>query len=206
MEALLPIFGVAAGVVGLIAYPPYIRDMFRGTTRPHRASWLIWTVLSGIALAGQIGAGASWSLLMTIAQTLGTATIFLLSLRLGIGGLQKRDIASLVVAALGLLLWAITDQPLLAILLVVLVDAAGAWLTTAKAYKDPGSETLVTWLLDSISNMLGVLAVGSLNVTLLLYPSYLLLANLSVVVAIYMARYTKRGTLKGGNYGRQRQS
>lgn len=192
MHELLPVFGIIAGIISLAAYPPYIRDMLKGTTKPERATWLIWTALSGIALAGQIGAHARWSLIMTLAQTLGVTVIFLLSLKLGIGGLHRRDVTSLIVAAVGLVLWALTNQPIIAILLVIVVDAAGAWLTVYKAYQDPGSETIVTWWLDAISNLLGVLAVGSLNITLLSYPAYLLLANGAVVAAIYLARFKSR--------------
>lgn len=195
MHALLPVFGILAGIISLAAYPPYIRDMLKGTTKPERATWLIWTALSGIALAGQIGADAKWSLIMTLAQTIGVAVIFLLSLKLGTGGLHRRDIISLLVAVVGLVLWVLTNRPIMAILLVIVVDAAGAWLTIYKAYKDPGSETLITWWLDTISNLLGVLAVGSLNVTLLSYPAYLLLANGAVVAAIYLARLKRRQSL-----------
>lgn len=189
MHGLLPIFGIAAGIISLAAYPPYIRDMLKGTTRPERASWLIWSALSGIALGSQIAAGGRWSLLMTIAQTLGVVVIFLLSLKYGYGGLKRRDVLSLIVATLGLIGWALTKQPIVALLLVVIVDAAGAWLTVYKAYKEPQSETLVTWWLDSISNLLGLLAVGTLNASLMLYPAYLLAANAAVVVAIYIARF-----------------
>lgn len=187
-ETLPAILGVASAIVGLIAYPPYLRDMFRGTTHPERASWFIWTVLSGIALASQIAEGATWSLLMTAANTLGVATIFVLSLKFGSGGLAKRDIISLIIAACGLGLWAVTHQPVVALMIVIAVDAAGAWLTVYKAHKDPASETLSTWIIDCISNALGLLAVGSLKASLLLYPAYLLIANAAVVFAIKTAK------------------
>lgn len=188
MNILLGAVGIASGVIGLVAYPPYVRDMFRRTTKPERASWFIWTVLSAIALGSQLAAGAKWSIIMTLANTLGVTVIFLLSLRFGYGGLHRRDIISLIFAALGLVLWLFTHHPLVALLIVVAVDAAGAWLTVYKAYKDPGSETLATWWLDCLSNLLGLLAVGSLSFSLMLYPAYLLVANAAVVAAIYLAR------------------
>jgi hypothetical protein len=186
-ETLLATFGILSAIVGLIAYPPYLRDMFRGTTKPERASWFIWTVLSGIALVSQIAEGATWSLLMTAANTLGVAVIFLLSIKFGVGGLHRRDIASLIVAAAGLALWAFTKQPMLALIIVIIVDGAGAWLTIYKAHKNPRSETLSTWVIDCVSNALGLLAVGTLKPSLLLYPAYLLVANGAVVLAMKTA-------------------
>jgi hypothetical protein len=162
--------------------------MFRRTTKPERASWFIWTVLSGIALGSQIAEGAHWSIIMTLANTLGVTVIFFLSLKFGYGGLHRRDVISLVFAALGLMLWLFTRRPVIALLIVVAVDAIGAWLTIYKAYKNPKSETESTWILDSISNLLGLLAVGSLQFSLLLYPAYLLVANTSVVAAMRLGR------------------
>ena len=187
-HVLIPALGILAGIISISAYPPYIRDMLKGTTKPERASWLIWSALALIALTSQLAAGAHWSIYMTLAQTVGVIVIFILSLKYGYGGLKKRDIISIIIAALGVAGWLITNSPLFALLCVVAVDAAGAWLTVYKAFKDPGSETLITWELDSLSNLLGLLAVGTFSFSLVLYPAYLLVANGAVVVAILIAR------------------
>ena len=39
---VVPILGVLAGVASVVNTVPYIRDVLRGTTRPHRGTWLIW--------------------------------------------------------------------------------------------------------------------------------------------------------------------
>lgn len=188
MRALLPYIGIIAGIISLTAFPPYIYDMIKGTTKPERASWLIWTVLSLIAFTSQIAEGARWSLVLIGVQTFGITLTFLLSLKFGYGGLKKRDIISLFVAALGLLLWGITNQPITALILVIIVDIAGAWLTVYKAYENPDSETEITWWLDSIASLLGMIAVGALIPKLLIYPGYLFLANFSIVIAIRASR------------------
>ncbi len=196
MEAVIPVIGVLAGLISLTAFPPYIFDMFKGTTRPERASWFIWTVLSIIAFTTQIAEGARWSLILIGVQTFGITLTFLLSLKFGYGGLKKRDIVSLIVASFGLVLWGITNQPILALVLVIIIDIAGAWLTVYKAYRDPESETEITWWLDSVASSLGVIAVGAITPSLLLYPGYLVLANFSVVVGIRLGRMRKRSSVK----------
>lgn len=190
--SILPVAGTIAGIITLVAYYPYIRDIFKGTTKPVRATWFIWSVLSVIALTSQIASGGRWSVVMTVAQMLGVTTVFILSIKRGYGGLGKKEIISLIVAALGLGLWVVTNQPLLALLCVVIVDAAGSWLTVFKAYKDPGSETLSTWIMDCISSIFALVAIGSLNYTLMLYPAYLFFANGAVVVAIYIATHKSK--------------
>lgn len=189
--SILPIAGSIAGLITLVAYAPYIRDIFKGTTKPVRSTWFIWSVLSGIALTSQLASGARWSVVMTVAQMIGVTTVFILSLKRGYGGLGKKEAVSLAVAASGLILWAVTNNPLLALICVVVVDTAGSWLTVFKTYEDPGSETLSTWILDCISSVFAIIAIGSLNYTLILYPAYLLIANGAVVLAIYLGRRQK---------------
>ena len=41
MNELAPILGVLGGVAGIADTIPYVRNTVRGTTRPHRGSWLI---------------------------------------------------------------------------------------------------------------------------------------------------------------------
>lgn len=48
------IFGYLSGVLALIAFFPYYRDIFRGKTKPERASWLIWGILDLVALFSQL--------------------------------------------------------------------------------------------------------------------------------------------------------
>jgi hypothetical protein len=169
--------GLAAGACGIAAYPPYIRDIISGSTQPARATWLIWSILSVIALGSQLSAGAHWSIVMTIAKTFGAITVAVLALRYGSGGLSRGDVVALAAALGGLGLWLFMSQPLLALLLVIAVDAIGSWMTLRKALQQPDSETPATWLLNGASSLLGLLAVGSWRLTLMIYPAYLLLAN-----------------------------
>jgi hypothetical protein len=57
-----------------------------------------------------------------------------------------------------------------------------------KTYRDPGSETLATFALASLSGALAVGAVGTLDPSLLLYPAYYCLANGALAVLIHHRR------------------
>jgi hypothetical protein len=86
MTYTAPVLGLLAGVVGIADTIPYVRDTVRGSTRPHRGTWLIWSVLAIVACLSQRADGASWSLIMAAAQAVLTGVIFLLSIRRGEGG------------------------------------------------------------------------------------------------------------------------
>ena len=83
MGHLAPVLGVLAGLAGIADTIPYVRDTVRGSTRPHRDSWLIWGVLAIVACVAQSAHGASWSALMTGTQAIVTGAVFLLAIRYG---------------------------------------------------------------------------------------------------------------------------
>lgn len=179
---------MTSGLLAVVAVIPYIRDILRKTTKPERASWLIWTVLGGIAFFSQLAKGATNSLWMTGLSTLCVLAVFLLSLKHGEGGLVKRDIVALIFAFIGLVLWYFTKDALIALIIVILVDLSGSVLTIIKSYSEPESETLSTWVLASVSGFFGALSVGSFNWVLLMYPFYILIANSAVTIAIILGK------------------
>ncbi|OGC56832.1 hypothetical protein A3H26_01185 [candidate division WWE3 bacterium RIFCSPLOWO2_12_FULL_36_10] len=185
---MLQIYGYISALLSIICILPYIRDVFRLKTKPERGSWFIWTMLGFIAFFSQLAKGATNSLWLTVGQTTSVLIIFLLSLKYGYGGLGKRDLRALIGAGIGLVLWYLTREASFALIFVIIVDSIGTLLTLLKAYKDPESETLSTWIISGTSGIFGMLAVGSLNLILLAYPFYIVLANYVIVGAILLGK------------------
>lgn len=185
---LAPLFGVSSAIVELVGLAPYIRDIFLKKTKPERATWWIWLVLNIIAFSAQLAAGATWSLFMTGGQILAVGLIAALSLNYGYGKFQKRDAISLLIALFGVVLWKFTNQPLLALLIVIGVDAIGYYLLVTKTWEAPHTETLITWVIAVFSSILGVLSVGGLEFTRLLYPAYIFLGDLFITFIIIYRR------------------
>ena len=188
MTYTAPVLGVLAGVVGIADTIPYVRDTIRGSTRPHRGTWLIWSVLAIVVFLSQRADGATWSLIMAAAQAVLTGAIFLLSIRRGEGGLSPADVLMLTLASGGVIGWIVADKPVIATACVVAADLIGAAMMMPKTYRDPGSETLATFALASLSGALATGAVGTLDPSLLLYPAYYCLANGALAVLIHHRR------------------
>jgi hypothetical protein len=185
---MLQLFGFLSGLLPMLGVIPYDRDIFRRKTKPHRGSFLIWSILGAIAFFIQLAKGATWSLFLPAAETLATLSIFILALRYGTGGLNKRDIGALILAGVGLALWHFTRQPLTALLIVIGVDAIGTVLTIIKTYDEPHSETFSSWLLASLGGLFAVFAVGKVSFALLVYPIYIFVANGAVNVTILLRK------------------
>ena len=99
MTYIAPALGLLAGVVGIADTIPYVRDTVGGSTRPHRGTWLIWSVLAIVVCLSQRADGASWSLIMAAAQAVLTSAIFLLSIRRGEGGVSPADVLMITLPA-----------------------------------------------------------------------------------------------------------
>lgn len=166
---------------------PYVRDVLRRRTTPHRGTWLIWAALGITAFVSQLADGGSWSLVMVGVQAVSITAVFLLSLGLGVGGVSAWELVLIGLAGLGILGWWITAEPFVATAFVVAADLVGVALMLPKTYRDPRSETLSTYVLASASGVLSAAAVGALDASLLLYPVYFALAN-GAIAGLIVAR------------------
>lgn len=187
-ETVLATLGVSSAIVNTIGLVPYIRDILKNKTKPERATWWVWLVLNVIAFGAQLAAGATWSLGLTAGILLSVGTIAVLSIKYGYGTFHSRDLIAIIIAILGAGISLLVNSPLLAILVVVIVDAVGYALTLIKTWAAPYTETLISWVLAVISALLGVLALGSLDFTQALYPAYVLLGNILLVTVIMYRR------------------
>jgi hypothetical protein len=117
-----------------------------------------------------------------------TTIVFVLALRRGEGGVSRLDALMIAVAVGGLSGWILADEPLVATVCVVAADSIGVALMVPKTYRDPDSETLVTFALASLAGVLAAAAVASLDPSLLLYPAYYCLANGAIALLIIRRR------------------
>ena len=192
MTDVAPALGVLAGVVGIADTIPYVGDILRGTTRPHRGTWLIWSVLSIVVCLAQRADGASWSLLMVGTQAVLTSLIFVLAIPRGEGGVSASDAILIAIASGGVIGWIVADEPIVATGCVIAADLIAAAMMVPKTFRDPDSETLATFALASLSGMLAAGAVGTPDVSLLLYPIYFGLVNGAIAILIHHRRAVLR--------------
>jgi hypothetical protein len=195
MSEMTPILGLLGALVGIACTVPYVRDTVRGTTRPHRGTWLIWGVLAVVACISQRANGAGWSLVLTGSQAVLTALVFVLAIRYGEGGLTRVDLSLIAIAGAGVGGWLIVHDPVIAVVCVIVADLVAAAMMTPKAYRDPHSETLAMFALASVAGALAAGAVGRLDVSLLLYPGYYCVVNGSMALLLFWWRGHHRRTI-----------
>lgn len=175
------VIGLVAGIIGFLGFVPYILDTISRRTRPNRATWIIWAVLGIIIAASYYASGARDTAWTPIAYALGIFFVMALSFRYGEDGWTRIDKACLICAATGLLLWWLTDNPLLTLYLMIFVDAAGAVPTIRKTYEKPESESRVAWAMFLAGNTLNLFAVGEWTAAIASYPVYLFVLDIIMI-------------------------
>lgn len=184
------IFGLLAAAINIAGFVPYMLDILRGKTKPERAMWWIYSVLFIVLLMAQNGANAGWLLLATGSYIFSSVLIALLSIKYGYGKFHKRHFISASIAIAGLILWRITDQPLIAILLVILIDSSGFWLTLIKTWHAPHSETLLAWQMALLSYFVSMLSIRNWTFDVVIYPLYAIAGGSTIVWIIAHRRKT----------------
>lgn len=182
------ILSVIAIIIGIGSRIEYISLILRKKIRPHAFSWLVWTVLTGIAFAAQVtekGGAGSW---VTGFTALACFVIFILSLIYGQRKFSLIDWLSLAGSGVALILWWLTKDPLGAVILVSIIDVLGFVPTFIKGYKKPFEDSTVIFWVANISFILSLFALETHSLTTWLYPLTVIATNTTFVVMILIQR------------------
>lgn len=182
------ILGLLAVCIALYSYIPYFRDIFRGKTKPHAFSWFVWGLMTGIAFFAQLSAGAKAGAWATGFTALVCFIIFGCALKVGRKNIVAIDWFFLGGSLLSLALWAVTKDPLTAVIIITIVDMLAFAPTFRKSYHKPNQETVATYSLSALKFVVAITALSTFTVTTVLYPLSLVITNSLFVVMIYVRR------------------
>jgi hypothetical protein len=175
-------------VMTLAGYFYYFRDIFRGITKPHAYSWLIWGLLTAIAFVGQLsddGGPGSYVTGVTAAVSFG---VFFLALRIGEKEITRSDKLFLTAALLALIPWLLLKDPVLSVVLITIIDLLGFLPTIRKSFYKPHEETLALYVLAGLKFALAIVALSTYTLTTWLYPASLVVTNLCFVAMLVIRR------------------
>jgi hypothetical protein len=185
MKEAIGLIAVALGIIGAI---PYIRDIFRGKTKPHLFPNLIWAVVTTLAFFGQTAGGAGPGAWTTGVMAIITTVFLLLSIKHGTKDITKTDVFFLVIGLLAIIPWWLTDDPTISVIIATIIDICGFSPTIRKTINDPGSETLSSWVLNCIRHGLSLFALTQFTTVTYIYPLALFIMNIITVYVIVSGR------------------
>lgn len=180
--------GIIATLLAIVGYIPYFRDIFKGRTKPHAFTWLVWGLLTAIAFAAQLAEGGGAGAWVTGFTALISFIIFGLALTKGERRFVAFDWYCLAGAAVALLLWWLTESPLWSVVLVTVIDALAFLPTFRKSYHRPYEETVSTYVLSGLKFLIAIFALQAYTPATWLYPASLVLMNWLFVAMVLWRR------------------
>lgn len=183
-----------SAVISLSGAFAYIRDMFRGKSKPNLITWGLWAFAPLIATGAALSAQADiWATVRIFMSGFGPLLIFLVGLFLSQSywKLTWFDYACGALSLVALGAWLIADSPVLAILLAAVADLFAALPTIIKAWKYPETETLYTYFVGLFTASIILPAIPVWNIENAAFQIYLLIANVALFFSVLRGRFLK---------------
>ncbi len=174
------LFGIIAGIIALLSIIPYVLGILKGQTKPSRSAYAIWLVVEAVTASSYIASGARSTIWVSLVWALSALIIFCLSIKHGMGGYSKLDIACLVLAGIAIILWVATKDPVTALYASLIADKLGYVPVFKKAYLFPKTENKTSWGMVAVAGILNMFALNSISPKYSLLPITNLIAEWTV--------------------------
>ncbi len=179
---------IIAGILAIIGNISYLKSVFRGDVQPHPYTWFIWSIVSMTTFFGGIAKGAGIGALPTGIAEGFTVIIFLFSLKYAFKGtagpIRAVDNYFLVIALLGLIPWAITKDPTISVIIVVLIDIVAFIPTLRKTWAHPETERPRLYEMNVARHILTLFSLGAYNIATTLHSIVMIVVNSLMVYYI----------------------
>ena len=186
------VIAIFATLFTILGYIPYFKDIFARKTTPHLYTWLIWTITQGTAAAALLYGGGKFGSFSLILGSILAFSIFLISLKYGTEDVTLKDKIILIFALLAIVVWWQLDNPLVAVLMVSIIDGVGYIPTIRKSFKDPRSETISFWVIMAIVALLALISSAEYNFLTVTYLAVLFAGDMAVIsVCLFRRRVVK---------------
>ena len=181
-------FALAAVCLAIFRYGTYFYTIYLGETKPHAFSWLLWGAVTGVGALAQfdLQAGPSaWALAFVSFSCL---LIACLAFFIGEKNYTKSDWAALVICGLAIPLWKVTDNAVVALFIVILIDMLTYYPTIRKSFHKPDTEPPVSYGFAGMRYFLMLFAIPDPTWGNLLYPFFLMSTDWCFAVFIVIRR------------------
>ncbi|MBP7804824.1 MAG: hypothetical protein KA052_01215 [Candidatus Pacebacteria bacterium] len=179
---------ILSSIFALVGPALYIFSIVKGKAQPHRMTRFVLMIVVLVATFSFYAAGDTPTFIMSAVLLVGNIAMFLLSIKYGVGGWAKSDILCLIIAIIGIILWQVSGNPLLSIYSLVVADLVAMLPTIIKSYRRPDTEVWYLFFCDILANICILAAHKEITFNEYVYPGYLVLVNIVVVLFIMRKR------------------
>jgi hypothetical protein len=176
-----------AAFATLLATFVYVRSMFKGSVRPNRISWLMWSIAPFIATTAAISNGVGWAALPVFMSGLAPFLVFAASFvsKKAHWTLASFDYVCGVLSGLALVLWYVTEDPNVAIAFAIASDGLASIPTLTKAWKHPETEVAWPFMVGVFNASTSFFASTIWVFSEYAFPAYLIVMNILLFFSAY---------------------
>jgi hypothetical protein len=188
-------FAVIGAIIASFGGLYYLYETVKGTAKPNRITWLLWGIFPMITFFAQRAQGVeglSWATFVSGLTPFLVLTASFLNKK-AYWQSKPLDYACMLIGFFGIVLWALTKSPNLAILFAILADLAAGAPTVIKSYKHPESESWIAYAISTFGFGLSMLTIQSWTFENYAFISYLTFMN--GLLAVFAARKTGKNKL-----------
>jgi len=178
------IFIAISTTLALISPIVYCVAILKDEAKPHRTTRFVFLIITTLTTTSLFAQGNTTAIYLAGASFLQSIVIFILSIKRGMGGWSKSDIACLLAALLGIGMWKVTQSPVLALYFAISADFIGMLPALIKTYHFPKTEVWTFYLLDVFAASFSLLALKQWTAEEYSYPLYIVFINLVMVLLV----------------------
>lgn len=193
------ILGAIAQFILAISILPYIISIFRGTVKPNRISWFIWSIIGFAFWLITPSSADEVTKMLTVIFMVNPTIIFILTLFKGENikpdNLEK---FSLIVGLSSIIIWYIfkDDSGLFPITIAIIADFCALIPTLRFVFSSPDEETPLAWIFFFLGSLIAVIAIQDHSLESMLLPVYMTIGSFLVVFPLVHYRIKMKIPIK----------
>ena len=179
----------AAAAIALVAYIPYLIDMFKGKNKPHLYTWVSMFLVTAVIGYIQFVGGAGMGAIPTFLGAGVDGVILFYCFRFGTKDIVRMDRFCLAASVAGITLYvALRRAPFAALAVMAVAEVISFVPTFRKTRNDPYSESLPSYYFLIVKFSLIIIAVQRYNWLTVSYPAMWGLVCILFVTMTYQWR------------------
>ena len=178
-------------MISILFAVPYIRGVVKGSVKPNRVTWIMWSVAPLIAAFVEISEGVGWPALPVFISGFIPLLVFTSSFtnQKAYWKLGPFDYACGAFSAMALLLWLVTSNPGIAIIFAIASDFIAGIPTIVKIWAMPGTENAYPFVAGLFNALTGIAAISVWEFSAYAFPIYLAAINGMIIMAFQRSAF-----------------
>lgn len=182
------ICAICALIISVSNLGYYAWSVFYKSIRPHSYTWIIWGIITVVAVIAQYQGGGGYAIIHLSFVAVACFTIALLGFLKGHPEIHRTDKICLASCLAAIALWMVTGNPYYSVFLITVIDLAGYYPTIRKSWNNPYNENLVSFFLYGLCFSLQIAAIKEYNFLTTFYPVAIALSAYATWIYLIIRR------------------